>query len=258
VPNSNPSSPSFYCHGEQPLGPAPMVEHLKQGLGKHGQVRHVQEIPGREASFCPLPPHLSQPTRDALKAIGVTRLYSHQAQAIEAAVSGKHVVVSTSTSSGKSLCYNVPVLESVSRPSSTSCALYIFPTKANAQDQLKTLLEMTKGLRDFDVNIYDGDTPMKDRAKVRDGARLLITNPDMLHMSILPSHAQFRRILSNLEYVVIDEAHSYKGAFGCHTALILRRLKRICQDVYGSHPKFIFCTATLANPREHVMELAKL
>ncbi|OEL17711.1 putative ATP-dependent helicase YprA [Dichanthelium oligosanthes] len=202
---------------------------------------------------------VQQPTRNALKAIGATRLYSHQAEAIEsAAVSGNHVVVSTSTSSGKSLCYNVPVLESISRPASTSCALYIFPTKALAQDQLQTLLQMKGQCSNFDVSIYDGDTPMKDRAKIRDSARLLITNPDMLHMSILPCHAQFTRILSNLAYVVIDEAHSYKGAFGCHTALILRRLKRVCADIYGSHPKFIFCTTTLANPREDVMELAKL
>jgi DEAD/DEAH box helicase domain-containing protein len=260
VRTANPASPAFYCHDEQPLSAAQMVEHLKQGLGQHGQIRHVREIPGREAAFRPLPPHLSRLTTNALTAIGVTSLYSHQEEAIAAAVlGGKHVVISTSTSSGKSLCYNVPVLESISPPSSTSCALYIFPTKALAQDQLKTLLEMThQGHAHAHASIYDGDTPMKDRAKIRGGARLLITNPDMLHMSILPSHSQFRRILSNLEYVVIDEAHSYKGAFGCHAALILRRLKRLCADVYGSHPRFIFCTATLANPREHVMELAKL
>ncbi|CAO2038238.1 unnamed protein product [Urochloa humidicola] len=261
VPNDDPTSPSFYCHDEQPLSPAEMLSHLKQGLGNHGQIKHFQELSGREASLCPLPPHLSQPTRDALGAIGVTSLYSHQAEAIEHVLTGgKHVVVSTSTSSGKSLCYNVPVLESISPPGSTLCALYLFPTKALAQDQLKTLLEMTNkgGLDTDDVAIYDGDTPMRDRAKIRNSARLLITNPDMLHLSILPCHAQFARILSNLEHVVIDEAHTYKGAFGCHTALILRRLRRICAEVYGSHPKFIFCTATLANPREHVMELANL
>ncbi|CAD6252192.1 unnamed protein product [Miscanthus lutarioriparius] len=237
VPVHDPASPSFYCHGVEPLDPARMVEHLKQGLGKHGQIRHVQEIPGSEASFCPLPSHLSKPTREALRAIGVTRLYSHQAQAIASAASAsgksKHVVVSTSTASGKSLCYN---------------------------DQLKTLRGMVKGAGDLGdvVSIYDSDTPMKHRARIRDGARLLITNPDMLHVSILPCHAQFRRILSNLEYVVIDEAHSYRGAFGCHTALILRRLKRVCADVYGSHPTFVSCTATLANARERVTELAGL
>ncbi|CAN6277306.1 unnamed protein product [Urochloa humidicola] len=267
LPINDPTSPAFYCHGEQPLGPAQMVAHLKQGLGRHGQIRHAREIPGRQASFRPLPAHLSPPTRRALDAIGVTRLYSHQAQAI-AAVSGgggKHVVVATSTSSGKSLCYNVPVLESLSSSNSTACALYVFPTKALAQDQLNTLLHMTStntkqgnNSNKFHVSIYDGDTPFKDPAKIRDKARLVITNPDMLHVSILPSHAQFTRILSNLEYIVIDEAHSYKGAFGCHVALTLRRLKRICADVYGTHPKFVFCTATLANPREHVAELAGL
>ncbi|CAL4890489.1 unnamed protein product [Urochloa decumbens] len=261
LPINDPASPAFYCHGEQPLSPAQMVAHLKQGLGRHGQIKHAREIPGRQASFRPLPSHLSQATKSALDAIGVTRLYSHQAQAIDAGSGGKHVVVATSTSSGKSLCYNVPVLESIS--TSAACALYVFPTKALAQDQLKTLLDMTStnhqsNTNKFHVSIYDGDTPFKDRPKIRDKARLLITNPDMLHMSILPSHAQFKRILSNLEYIVIDEAHSYKGAFGCHVALILRRLKRICADVYGTHPKFIFCTATLANPREHVTELAGL
>ncbi|BAF07571.1 uncharacterized protein [Oryza sativa Japonica Group] len=256
---TNPAPPRpLSCHGTQPLDPTQMVEHLRQGLGKAGQITHVEEIPGREATFAELPGHLSSSMRDALRSIGVTKLYAHQAQAVQSAVSGEHVVVSTSTSSGKSLCYNIPVLESISQ-SSAPCALYIFPTKALAQDQLKTLLEMKPAFRsDFDVSIYDGDTAMKDRTRIRNTARLLITNPDMLHMSILPCHAQFKRVLFNLKYIVIDEAHSYKGAFGCHAALILRRLKRICSYVYGSNPTFIFCTATLANPREHVMELANL
>ncbi|TVU38010.1 hypothetical protein EJB05_11357 [Eragrostis curvula] len=246
------------CHGVQPLEPAEMVEHLKQGLGKEGQIVHVEEIPSREASFVELPCHLSKAMREALNSIGISRLYSHQSQAIESSISGKHVVVATSTSSGKSLCYNIPVLESLSQDL-MACALYIFPTKALAQDQLRTLLEMNNAFHiDIDVKIYDGDTPKEDRLWIRDNARLFITNPDMLHVSILPYHGQFQRILSNLRYIVIDEAHSYKGAFGCHTALIIRRLKRICSNVYGSHPTFIFCTATSANPREHVMELANL
>ncbi|KAF0934396.1 hypothetical protein E2562_025015 [Oryza meyeriana var. granulata] len=255
---TNPAPPPLSCHGTQTLDPTQMVGHLREGLGEAGQITHVELIPGREASFAELPGHLSSAMRDALRSIGVTRLYAHQAQAVQSAISGEHVVVSTSTSSGKSLCYNIPVLESISQ-SSTPCALYIFPTKALAQDQVKTLLEMKPAFRsDFDVSIYDGDTAMKDRTRIRNTARLLITNPDMLHMSILPCHGQFKRILSNLSYIVVDEAHSYKGAFGCHAALILRRLKRICSYVYGSNPTFIFCTATLANPREHVMELAKL
>ncbi|KAG2638265.1 hypothetical protein PVAP13_2NG582100 [Panicum virgatum] len=246
------------CHGTHPLEPAEMAEHLKQGLGKEGQIVHIQEIPSREASFTELPCHLSGAMREALASIGISRLYSHQSQAIESSISGRHIVVATSTSSGKSLCYNIPVLESLSQDL-MACALYIFPTKALAQDQLRTLLEMKNVFHiDIDVKIYDGDTPREDRLWIRNNARLLITNPDMLHVSILPYHGQFQRILSNLRYIVIDEAHSYKGAFGCHTALIIRRLKRICSDVYGSHPTFIFCTATSANPCEHVMELANL
>ncbi|KAL6848507.1 hypothetical protein ACP4OV_021801 [Aristida adscensionis] len=259
LPSSNAASPASHCHGEQPLDPAQMAAHLREGLGRHGQVSHAREIPGRAASFSPLPRHLSPAMRAALRSAGVSRLYTHQVHAIDAAVAGRHVVVSTATSSGKSLCYNVPVLEAVSPPASPSCALYVFPTKALAQDQLKALLEMKAALgAGFDAAIYDGDTPARDRAAIRNNARLLITNPDMLHVSILPCHAQFRRILSNLRYVVVDEAHSYKGAFGCHAALVLRRLRRICSDVYGSDPTFIFCTATSANPREHAMELARL
>ncbi|RCV13919.1 hypothetical protein SETIT_2G385100v2 [Setaria italica] len=246
------------CHDMHPLEPAEMAEHLKQGLGKEGQIVHMQEIPSREASFTELPCHLSEAMREALTSIGISRLYSHQSQAIESSISGRHIVVATSTSSGKSLCYNIPVLQSLSQDL-MACALYIFPTKALAQDQLRTLLEMKNAFHtDIDVKIYDGDTPREDRLWIRDNARLLITNPDMLHVSILPYHGQFQRILSNLRYIVIDEAHSYKGAFGCHTALIIRRLKRICSNVYGSHPTFIFCTATSANPCEHVMELANL
>ncbi|XP_062187160.1 uncharacterized protein LOC133890681 isoform X4 [Phragmites australis] len=242
----------------QPLEPAGMVEHLKQGLGKEGQMVHTEEVPSREASYVELPCHLSEAMREALKSIGISGLYSHQSQAIESSISGKHVVIATSTSSGKSLCYNIPVLESLSQDL-MACALYIFPTKALAQDQLRTLLEMKNAFHiNIDVKIYDGDTPREDRLWIRDNARLLITNPDMLHVSILPCHGQFQRILSNIRYIVIDEAHSYKGAFGCHTSLIIRRLKRICSNVYGSHPTFVFCTATSANPREHVMELANL
>ncbi|PNT74786.1 hypothetical protein BRADI_1g21914v3 [Brachypodium distachyon] len=235
-----------------------MVQHLEKGLGKEGQIVHIEEIPCRGASYAELPSHLSEAMREALESIGISRLYSHQSEAIQSSISGKHVVVATSTASGKSLCYNIPVLESLSQDS-MACALYIFPTKALAQDQLRSLVEMKNAFHtDIDAKIYDGDTPRADRLWIRDNARLLITNPDMLHVSVLPCHAQFQRILSNLRYIVIDEAHSYKGAFGCHTALILRRLKRICSNVYGSHPTFLFCTATSASPREHVMELAKL
>lgn len=235
-----------------------MVEHLRKGMGCQGQMVHVEEICARMAIHVEIPDELSENTKSALEHIGVTRLYSHQAESIQASLGGKNVVVATMTSSGKSLCYNVPVLEVLSQ-NLLSCALYLFPTKALAQDQLRALLAMTKGSDvSLKMGVYDGDTSEEDRMWLRDNARLLITNPDMLHMSILPFHGQFRRILSNLRFVIIDEAHAYKGAFGCHTAFILRRLRRLCYHVYGSDPSFIFCTATSANPRDHAMELANL
>ncbi|OVA04884.1 Helicase [Macleaya cordata] len=246
------------CCDTNPLLPAEMVEHLRKGTGSHGQIVHVEEIVARTAVHVEIPSQLSETTRCALRRIGISKLYSHQAESIEASLSRKNVVVATMTSSGKSLCYNLPVLEALSQ-NLLSCALYLFPTKALAQDQLRALLVMTEGLdMGFNIGVYDGDTSEGNRMWLRDNARMLITNPDMLHMSILPFHAQFQRILSNLRFVIIDEAHAYKGAFGCNTALILRRLRRLCSHVYGSDPSFVFCTATSANPREHAMELANL
>ncbi|KAJ0105351.1 hypothetical protein Patl1_18951 [Pistacia atlantica] len=222
------------------------------------QIVHVEDINPRKAVHVEIPNELSDNAKSALKCIGISKLYSHQAESIMASLSGKNVVVATMTSSGKSLCYNLPVLEALSQ-NLLSSALYLFPTKALAQDQLKALLTIIEAFgASINAGIYDGDTSKKDRIWLRDNARLLITNPDMLHMSILPSHRQFSRILLNLRYVVVDEAHAYKGAFGCHTALILRRLRRLCSHVYGSDPSFVFSTATSANPQEHCMELANL
>ncbi|KAM7471215.1 hypothetical protein LguiA_009398 [Lonicera macranthoides] len=247
-----------HCHETNSLLPAEMIEHLRKGIASQGQIVHVEEISGRKANYVEIPSELSENTKHALKCLGVTSLYSHQAESIKATLAGKDVVVATMTSSGKSLCYNLPVLEVLSQ-NLLACALYLFPTKALAQDQLRALLAMTKGFdASLNIGVYDGDTSQQDRTWLRDNARLLITNPDMLHMSILPFHIKFKRILTNLRFVVIDEAHAYKGAFGCHTALILRRLHRLCGHVYGSEPSFVFCTATSANPREHAMELANL
>ncbi|XP_021674858.2 uncharacterized protein LOC110660749 isoform X3 [Hevea brasiliensis] len=246
------------CSETNQLLPVEMVQHLREGSGSNGQMVHVEDIGARKAIYVEIPHELSDNTKSALKCMGITKLYCHQVDSIMASLAGKNVVVSTMTSSGKSLCYNVPVLEVLSQNLS-SCALYLFPTKALAQDQLRVLLAMTKGFdTTINIGIYDGDTSQTERPWLRTNARLLITNPDMLHISILPFHRQFSRILSNLRFVVIDEAHAYKGAFGCHTALILRRLRRICSHVYGSNPSFIFSTATSANPREHCMELANL
>ncbi|KAL4584143.1 hypothetical protein LXL04_008733 [Taraxacum kok-saghyz] len=251
-------SPEIQCHETNPLLPSEMVEHLRAGLGSQGQMVHVEEINARIANFVDIPDYLSERTQSALKCSGVSKLYSHQEESIEASLAGKNVVISTMTSSGKSLCYNLPVVEVLSQDLS-ACALYLFPTKALAQDQLRALLSLTEGFYEgLNIGIYDGDTSQQDRLWLRDNSRMLITNPDMLHMSILPFHNQFQRFLSNLRYVVVDEAHSYKGAFGCHVALIIRRLRRICAHVYGSDPSFIFCTATSANPRDHTMELSSL
>ncbi|GAV77746.1 DEAD domain-containing protein/Helicase_C domain-containing protein/DUF1998 domain-containing protein [Cephalotus follicularis] len=246
------------CYDTGQLLPAEMLIHLRKGIGSRGQMVHVEDIGARQAVHAEIPNELSDNTKSALKCIGITKLYCHQAEAIVASIAGKNVIVATLTSSGKSLCYNVPVLEALSQNLS-SCALYLFPTKALAQDQLRALKAMTEQYDvSVDIGVYDGDTSQIDRMWLRDNARLLITNPDMLNKSILPMHGQFSRILSNLRFVVIDETHVYKGAFGCHTALILRRLRRLCSHVYGTDPSFIFSTATSANPQEHCMELANL
>ncbi|XP_050917729.1 uncharacterized protein LOC127133971 isoform X2 [Lathyrus oleraceus] len=256
--SSRPDMDRTGCHDTRSLMAADMVEHLKKGIGSEGQIVHVEDICARKAIYSEIPAELSEKMRSALDYIGVSKLYSHQAESIQASLAGKNVVVATMTSSGKSVCYNLPVLEELLKNSS-SCALYIFPTKALAQDQLRSLLHMTKEFdADLNIGIYDGDTSHSERTWLRDNSRLLITNPDMLHISILPHHRLFGRILSNLRFLVIDETHTYKGAFGCHTALILRRLRRLCSHVYGAVPSFIFSTATSANPHEHSMELANL
>ncbi|CAN6470692.1 unnamed protein product [Victoria cruziana] len=255
---SKTSTTDSHCKERHQMLPEKMLEHLREGIGSHGQIVHVEYVRPRRAIYAEIPNNCLSTTRVALRKMGLSRLYSHQEESIRYSLSGKNVVVSTSTASGKSLCYNMPVLEALSQDLA-SCAIYIFPTKALAQDQLRVLLEMT-GFADVGLNIgvYDGDTSQADRLWSRANSRLLITNPDMLHKSILPFHIQFQRILSNLRFIVIDETHAYKGAFGCHTALILRRLRRLCCHLYGSHPSFVLCTATSANPHEHAMELTGL
>ncbi|KAM1398183.1 hypothetical protein ACFX2I_015663 [Malus domestica] len=256
--NQSKASRKHRCCLTGSFQPEEMIKHLREGLGSKGQIVHVEDISARRAAYVEVPQELSENMRSALRSTGITQLYTHQAESIQASLSGKNVVVATMTSSGKSLCYNLPVLEALSH-SSSACALYLFPTKALAQDQLRSLLAMTKGFNcDLNIGVYDGDTPQEERTWLRQNARLLITNPDMLHVSLLPYHKGFRRILENLRFVVIDEAHVYKGAFGCHTALILRRLRRLCSHVYGSDPSFVFSTATSANPHDHCMELASL
>jgi DEAD/DEAH box helicase domain-containing protein len=231
-----------------------MVTHLRDILDElrttGDVVTHATAwrlLPPREARYGPTPEALHPAAVALLARQGIERLYSHQSQAVAAALAGHSVAVCTPTASGKSLCYHLPVLDALLRDEA-SCALYLFPTKALGHDQLHTLATWTDdlGLPGV-VQAYDGDTPSGRRARIRDNARVIVTNPDMLHVGILPYHTRWRRLLANLRYVVIDEMHHYRGVFGSHVANVLRRLQRLCR-FYGSTPRYVCCSATIANP----------
>lgn len=223
-----------------------------------GQVSGARRLAARPARYGQVQPPLPVALTDALRADGIEQLYIHQAQAIEAVRAGRHVVVVTGTASGKTLCYNVPVLETfLSDPRAR--ALYLFPTKALAQDQLKTLRrydERIPGLA-LDAGTYDGDTPQSRRRALREMARIILTNPDMLHSGILPFHSRWAHFFASLRYVVVDELHTYRGIFGSNVALLLRRLRRVCKH-YGTEPIFICSSATIGNPKEHAEALTGL
>jgi len=200
----------------------------------------------------PFPEALDARLRQALESRGIARLYTHQAESIGHALAGRDVVVITPTASGKTLCYNVPVLQSILQDPS-SRALYLFPTKALAQDQLAELQGLCETLAaasgPIGVFTYDGDTPQDARRTIRSRAHLVLSNPDMLHSGILPHHPRWAKLFENLRYVIIDELHAYRGVFGSHVCNVLRRLRRICRH-YGSNPVFLCSSATIANPRE--------
>ena len=185
---------------------------------------------------------------------GITQLYSHQAEAINNLYEGSNVIISTSTSSGKSLIYQIPMLHELEQDPNAR-GMYIFPTKALAQDQkrsMKELLCFMPGLENLVVDTFDGDTAMADRHLIRDEGRIIFTNPDMLHITVLPQEDKWRAFLQNLRFVVVDELHVYNGLFGSHVAFIMRRLRRICAAVGNRHVKFVSCSATVANPEEHM------
>jgi DEAD/DEAH box helicase domain-containing protein len=237
---------------------AVFLHHLAAQAGYSGQMAHVEHIPRRQAKCAELEKLLEPALGACLSEHGLLPLYTHQAEAVNFARRGKNVMVATSSASGKTLCYNVPVMEAVlTEP--RSCALYLFPTKALAQDQLRSLKELfyPRLFQLGEVTTFDGDTPQMERADIRRRARVILTNPDMLHLGILPNHQQWSRLLRRLSYVVIDEAHSYRGVFGSHVAGVMRRLRRLCQ-FYGSNPQFICCSATIANPGEHAQKLVGL
>jgi DEAD/DEAH box helicase domain-containing protein len=213
-----------------------------------------QTIDARLESAGPIPESLTPHVRSALAARGLTSLYSHQLESLAHAAKGKHFVVSTPTASGKSLCYNVPVLDRLAREPDAR-ALYLFPTKALSRDQESALRSLMKdaGLAHGAIT-YDGDTPGDARRAARERSGILLTNPDMLHAGILPHHAGWARFFSQLRYVVVDELHTYRGVFGSHLSNVLRRLMRIAR-FHGSTPTFVFASATIGNPKEHASKM---
>ncbi|KAI8110032.1 hypothetical protein M9435_001712 [Picochlorum sp. BPE23] len=250
------------CTSNEKLSPDHLLEHLKSLEYYKNQIVHEEILPRREAQTLALEQDvaLSDEMKQYLRNIkGIDSLYSHQVEAIQHILGGQSCVVSTSTASGKSMCYLVPLFEFLLKDSS-ACGLLIFPTKALAQDQLRNIQEFASHIvgevfAKSKVCIYDGDTELSDREEIRANAQVLLTNPDMLHCSILPYHRGFANFLANLRLISIDEAHSYRGVFGSHVALTIRRLKRICARMYQSSPTCILTTATVANPQTHASNL---
>ncbi len=205
-------------------------------------------IPPRPAQTHPFPDDLPAPLREALSSRGIHQLYSHQFSAWTQARAGKNIVLATGTASGKTLAYNLPVLAAMlSNPEAR--ALYLFPTKALAQDQFSNLQSLQSKINNLKSAIYDGDTPQPHRPSIRKTARIVLSNPDMLHTGILPHHANWSGFFSNLKFIVIDETHTYRGVFGSHVANVIRRLKRVAA-FYGARPQFILASATIGNPKE--------
>ena len=228
---------------------AQILDRLKSDQQFLRNLTKWHTIPAQPARYGGFPKALNPKLIEALKARGIHDLYTHQTHAISAVLEKKNVCIITPTASGKTLCYNLPVLNRLmDQPESR--ALYLFPTKALSQDQVHELKSM---IDDLDVKIgaytFDGDTPASARKAVRSAGHIVVTNPDMLHTGILPHHTIWIRLFENLKYVVIDELHHYRGVFGSHLANVMRRLKRICA-FYGSDPQFICCSATIANPKE--------
>ncbi len=227
------------------------IKDFAESRGKSGRLAHVALIPERGASLVDFPAFLSPGVKEALGSLGIRGLYPHQEKALRLVQEGRNVIVATGTASGKSLCYQIPALQMMANDPS-SRFLFLYPTKALAQDQLRSLRELTGG--EGTASTYDGDTPAGLRSWVRREARIVLSNPDMLHHGILPNHRLWAGFFRNLRLVVLDEAHVARGVFGSHVAQVLRRLRRLCEH-YGSHPVFVMASATIANPKEHAERL---
>ena len=228
---------------------AELLEEWKVNSDRFPQIEHIHTTEEKEAVYASFPTNMHASIRKALESRGVSRLYIHQRQAFDAASSGKSFTTITPTASGKSLCYHLPVLQSI-LDDPTARAIYLFPTKALAQDQKSDLNELIQASGEEILSYtYDGDTEPGIRQKIRKSGHIVLTNPDMLHSGILPHHTKWVTLFENLKYIVIDELHTYKGVFGSHVAHVIRRLKRIC-SFYGSNPTFICTSATIKNPKE--------
>jgi DEAD/DEAH box helicase domain-containing protein len=216
------------------------------------QIVHIEKIPSQEANFGELEKPLPQNIQTCLHNRKI-KFYSHQAEAINQARQGKNVIIATPTASGKTLAFNIPILEALTNDKKAT-ALYLYPTKALTNDQLKVLRELEKDTCiKADANVYDGDTPQYQRASIRENSRIILTNPYGLHQ-YLPWHYKWRTFFQNLKFIVIDEAHVYRGVFGSNVAMVIRRLLRIC-NFYHSNPQIILSSATIANPIEHANRL---
>ena len=247
---------------------AAFLHHLISLPDYRQQIVHIERIPHQGAIFGKLDNPLHPSLQTCLESLGISALYSHQAKALNAIFAERNVIIATPSASGKTLCYHLATLDALLHDKN-SRALYIFPTKALAQDQLRSLKQITRPLSlraatnrgeaisPGAVATFDGDTPQSERANIRKQARVILTNPDMLHLGILPNHQSWSRLFRNLKYVVIDETHIYRGVFGSHVANVLRRLRRLCA-FYSSDPQFICCSATIANPEEHAQNLVGL
>ncbi|HEY3397952.1 MAG TPA: DEAD/DEAH box helicase [Armatimonadota bacterium] len=234
------------------------LNHITSSRDYRGQIAWREHLEASEASFATPARALPEALARALANDGIEQLYTHQAAALDATAEGKHVAVVTSTASGKTLTYNLPVLATMLEDPRAR-ALYLFPTKALAQDQLRVLeriIGQVEGL-DLDTGTYDGDTAQARRTALRDSGRIILSNPDMLHSGIMPHHSRWSHFFANLRYVVLDEIHTYRGIFGSNVANVLRRLQRICRH-YGADPQFILCSATIGNPGEHAEKLLGL
>ncbi|MCR8631888.1 MULTISPECIES: DEAD/DEAH box helicase [Paenibacillus] len=231
-----------------------MIDLIKDTPELMSQVTYWRTIPPRDPSYEAFPEGTHPLIKAALMEKGIDRLYTHQAESFREVLAGRHLVTVTPTASGKTLCYNLPVLQGILENDSAR-ALYLFPTKALAQDQVAELQETVNRMgADIKTHTYDGDTPPTVRQAIRNAGHIVVTNPDMLHSAILPHHTKWVKLFENIKYIVVDEVHSYRGVFGSHVANVIRRLKRICR-FYGSSPQFICASATIDNPQEHAERL---